>query len=73
MDKLNVNGHPDLVRDTKSNAVINKNESEYNSYLESYKLRQSEKYRVSKVENDLSELKTEINEIKDLLTKLIDK
>lgn len=73
MDKLNVNGHPDLVRDTKSNAVINKNESDYNSYIESYKIRQSEKQRVNKVESDLNELKSEINEIKTLLTQLIAK
>lgn len=73
MDQLNVNGHPDLVRDTKSNAVINKNESDYNSYIESYKIRQSEKQRVNKVESDLNELKSEINEIKTLLTQLIAK
>lgn len=73
MDQLNVNGHPDLVRDTKSNAVINKNESDYNSYIESYKIRQSEKQRVNKVESDLNELKSEINEIKTLLIQLIAK
>jgi len=73
MDKLNVNGHPDLVRDPMSKAVINKNESEYKSYIESYKTRQSEKHRVSSLETDLNDLKNEISEIKDLLTKLIAK
>lgn len=73
MEKLNVTGHPDLIRDPKSNAVINKNEVEYNAYIESYKSRQFEKNRVCKIETDLNDLKSEIDEIKNLLTKLIAK
>jgi len=70
MDKLNVDGHPDLYRDLKSGAIINNNPSDYESYLKSYQARKSEKERVANIETNLNELKDEINEIKKLLQQL---
>ena len=70
MDKIIVDGHPDLYRDTKSGAIVNKNTSEYDSYMKTYRSRMTEKERLSNMENDLNDLKTEINEIKNLLKSL---
>ncbi len=70
MDKIIVDGHPDLYRDTKSGAIVNKNTSDYESYMKTYRSRMTEKERLSNMENDLHDLKTEINEIKNLLKNL---
>lgn len=73
MDKLVVDGHPDLYRDPKSGAIVNNNQNDYESYIKSYKNRRSEKEKISNMESTLSELKSEIDEIKDLLRQLVSK
>ena len=73
MDKLKVDGHPDLCRDPKSGAIINKNSSDYETYIKTYRSRMTEKERLLNMETDLTELKSEINEIKNLLRDLISK
>lgn len=73
MKKLTVDGHPNLYRDPKSGAIINKNCSEYETYMKTYKVRLTEKERLSNMETDLDELKNEIGEIKNLLKQLISK
>ncbi len=70
MKNLKIEGHPDLMRDTSSHAVINNNLDDYQTYMKTYKHRQSEKDRLSSFESDLKSLKTEINEIKNLLINL---
>lgn len=71
--EIKVEGHPDLVRDTKSGAIINNNTTEYNQYMESYKKRRIQRAKVDNMEEELSSLKEEIGEIKDLLRQLISK
>ena len=73
MDSIKVEGHPDLIRDVKSGAIVNRNEQEYSHYMESYKKRQNQKTKIETIESDLSNMKTELNEIKDLLRQLISK
>jgi predicted transcriptional regulator len=70
MNKLMVDGHPSLYRDTNSGAIVNNNSYEYESYMKSYQLRQKKSERIDKIENDLQNLKSDINEIKTLLVKL---
>jgi hypothetical protein len=66
MEKLLVDGHPNLYRDKNSGAIINNNSDEYENYIKSYQLRNEQSQRLDKVENDLTE-------IKFLLTKLMEK
>mgnify|MGYP000190826634 CR=1 FL=1 len=73
MKEIKVEGNPDLIRDASSKAIINKNQSEYNNYIKTAKIRQAEKNRIDNMESDLSSIKTEMNEIKDLLKQLISK
>lgn len=73
MDRLKVDGHPDLCRDPRSGAIINKNSLDYETYMKTYKTRLGEKERLMNMETDLNELKSEIDEIKDLLRQLISK
>jgi hypothetical protein len=70
MDKMYVDGHPNLYRDLKSGAIINENEINYNLYMQQYQTRQIKSHRIDNIENDLNSLKSEISEIKSLLLKL---
>lgn len=73
MKQIKVDGHPDLVRDVRSGAVVNKNQQEYTQYIESYRKRQKQNDKVNNIEEELTNLRSEIDEIKDLLRQLISK
>ena len=67
---MKVEGHPNLIRDENSNAIVNTDSSEYTNYLS---LRAKKKHggdRIDNMENDLKDLKDDINEIKSLLRAL---
>lgn len=72
MEKIVVDGHPDLYRDANTGAIINTNSTEYESYIKTYRSRMTEKQRLSNLETDLGTIKSEIDEIKSLLKKLVD-
>ncbi len=60
-----VEGHKGLYRDEKSNAIVNCNDYEYQEYL---RVKNSTLDEKSEIKN----LKTELSEIKLLLTKLLE-
>jgi hypothetical protein len=66
MEYKKVEGHPGLIRDLESNAVINKDKSAYQNYIQLRDQKLKEKERLDKLEN-------EVGEIKSLLQKLVDK
>lgn len=66
MDYKKVEGHPGLIRDLESNAVINNDKSAYQNYIQMREQKLKEKERLDKLEN-------EVGEIKSLLQKLVDK
>lgn len=65
-----VDGHPGLYRDLESGAIVNDNLYEYESYMKSYQNRKDKFDKINQIENDLSTLKSEMSEIKNLLLKL---
>ena len=71
MDYIKVKGHDHLIRDPKTNAIINTNMSEYNEYLSrrDYKLKDNQK--VQNLESDVANMKEDLDEIKFLLRRLI--
>ena len=71
MDFVKVKNNEHLVKNTKSNFIINTNKSEYDEYIARRKLKQDEKNKVDNLERDISTLKNELGEIKDLLRSLI--
>tara|TARA_R100001509_G_scaffold88980_1_gene50978 strand:+ start:118 stop:342 length:225 start_codon:yes stop_codon:yes gene_type:complete len=73
MEEIKVKGHPDLVRDASSKAIVNKNLLDYENYMKASKFRMSERDKINNMEEDLSNLKNEINEIKSLLIDLVNK
>tara|TARA_B100001113_G_C21052460_1_gene597413 strand:+ start:805 stop:1026 length:222 start_codon:yes stop_codon:yes gene_type:complete len=71
MSYIKVKDNENLVRDSKSNCIINTNKSEYDEYLARRKSKQSEKNKVENLERDLSTLRNELDEIKNLLRSLV--
>ena len=71
MDFIKVKNNEHLVKNTKSNFIINTNKAEYDEYLTRRKLKQNEKNKVDNLERDISTLRDEITEIKDMLRSLV--
>ncbi len=71
MDYVKVKDHDHLMRNTQSNCIVNTNKAEYEEYLTRRKLKKSEKNKVDNLERDISTLRSEITEIKDLLRSLV--
>ena len=67
MNLIPVEGEKDLFRDPKTNAIINTNQSDYLSYINSRKMRQNEKNKIDILEKDVNSIKNDLNEIKSLL------
>ena len=67
---MKVKGHPNLVRDENSNAILNTNSSEYDNYIRMRAKRKQGTDRIDNMEDDLKSLKDDINEIKTLLKAL---
>ena len=67
---MKVEGHQSLIRDENTNAILNTNLSEYDQYLSLRYKRKKGTDRIDNMENDLKNLKDDINEIKTLLRAL---
>lgn len=71
--KLKVEGHDFLVRDTKSNAIINTNKNEYQLYMNRIRLREKQGDEIRTAVKEINTLKNELQEIKELLKKVLEK
>jgi len=69
MDYLKVKDHPDLVRDTKSKAILNTDVHSLNKYKEEREF----KMKLHKIVDENQQMKSEISEIKNLLLKVLEK
>ena len=69
MSRLKVQGFDSLVRDTRSNAIVNTSTSEYKIYMERRKARESQADKLRDVCKEINTLKTELREIKNLILK----
>ena len=73
MSTLKVKGHTHLVRDLKSQAIINTDSDAYARYM-ARKAKQAKKDdEVRKVIREVNDIKSEMFEIKDLLKKVLEK
>ena len=66
---LKVKDFPSLVRDPNSKAIINTDQSAYNEHMQ----KKLVKNNMINMNNEINNLKQSVNEIKDLLTKLVEK
>ena len=65
-----VEGNSNLVREKETGAIINVNSSEYQSYIINSRKILTERKKSESVEEELNDIKNDINEIKDLLRSL---
>ena len=73
MSTIKVKGHTHLVRDLKSQAIINTDSDAYARYMTRKAKQQKKDDEMRKVVREVNEIKTEMYEIKDLLKKVVDK
>ena len=66
-----VEGNNYLVRDPKTDQIINTNTNAYEQYMNRRRQRKLEKEKALSVEEDLASLKSEMSEIKSLLKELV--
>ena len=71
-DSAKVQGHTNLVRDLKSQAIINTDSDAYARYMARKTKQAKQNDEVRKVIRDVNELKSEMREIKDLLKEIKD-
>ena len=66
-----VEGKEGWFRDPSSNAIVNGNQSDCDKYMASYNRRQREKSEKEALQNEVSQLKSEMSDIKSLLLTLV--
>ena len=68
---IKVEGHTDLVRDTSSHAIVNRNSSAYNMAIRRAEEAQKQRDEIRDASREINNLKCEMHEIKKLLEKLV--
>jgi thymidylate synthase len=64
---VQVEGHPGLIRDLKTNAILNTDTQASSHYTSSKERRLKEKEKFKILENEIMEIKSDLHEIKQLL------
>jgi uncharacterized HAD superfamily protein len=72
MEYMKVKGHDNLIRDPKTNSIINTNTSEYKEYISKKRNKIEENQKIQNIEEEVVNIKSEIQEIKFLLRSLLD-
>ena len=70
MKYYKVEGHANLIRDDKTKAILNTNESDYENYIRKREIKKNEDERISSLENNVNMIKSDLDEIKNLLRSL---
>ena len=67
---LKVEGHTDLIRDVRTNAIV-KTSNEYAVYMRRTRQREENADRLRGMCSEINNLKKELREIKDLIKKVV--
>ena len=71
MEYKKVEGHSHLLRDSKTNSIINTNMVEYQEYLNRRNVKADENQKIQHLESDVANIKNDLSEIKSLLRSLV--
>ena len=66
-----VKGHVDLLRNSESGSIVNTNDLDYEKYVSRRDAKKAQIKHSENIEQDLANLKNEMNEIKSLLKELV--
>ena len=70
MKKIKIKDEFNLFRDSSTNAIVNTDMQSYNNYLSSKKIKEEESKKIQNIENEITSIKGDLSEIKDLLRNL---
>lgn len=62
-----VEGHPNLLRDLSTNAIVNTDTLSSEQYIKIRERKKQDSEKMSNMESEIEEIKSSINEIKQLL------
>ena len=68
---LKVEGHDNLVRESRSHAIINADSSGYSVYMQRVRAREQQGDQIRNAVKEINTLKTELREIKSLLREVV--
>jgi len=71
MALIPVEGKDGFYRDSKTNAIVNKNHLEYQSYVSNREKLLSDKERIVNLETELGDIRSDLDEIKSLIKMVI--
>lgn len=71
MKYYKVEGNTNLVRDGETKAIVNTNQNEYKKYVSERLIKEKENLKIQNIESDLDRMKSDIEEIKNLLRRLV--
>ena len=70
-DYHGITGHSDLLRDSHTGSIVNVSNSDYDQYVARRDAKKAQVQQSENIEQDLANLKNEMNEIKSLLKELV--
>jgi phage-related protein len=70
MKKIKIKDEFNLFRDSSTNAIVNTDMQSYNNYLSSKKIKEEEFKKIQNIEDEITTIKGDLSEIKDLLRNL---
>ena len=70
MEFIKVKGYDNLIRDPKTNSIVNTNMAEYQEYVSRKKVKDEEQQKIQNLEMNVANMKEDLNEIKSLLMRL---
>ena len=68
---MKVDGHLNLIRDNRSNAIVNTSVTEYQVYMKRIKAREEHGDQIRNAVKEINTLKAELREIKGLIKELV--
>ena len=71
MEYYGVKRHVDLLRNSETGAIVNSNNLDYEKYITRRDAKKAQVQQSENIEQDLANLKNEMNEIKSLLKELV--
>ena len=73
IERKRIDGHPDLVKDMKTGAIINTNYDAYATAKKRASAGQAQRDEIRNSTREINNIKCEMHEIKNLLTQLVSK
>ena len=70
---LKVDSDTSLVRDVRSNAIVNQNQTEFDKFMKLSESKYKEKMEMKRLKDDVKIMKSDLEEIKELIQSIVKK